>query len=452
VPEPSVGGARDIERKPAKECMYRVGPALASSACLPGASRLVCREQAARSPNEPRIARLLGNTSPSLPSRSWQWTCLELERMRELSTVQRPTDSEGRHDLAVLIPARNEATLIGRCVTSVLDAGVRPQDVYVIDDESTDRTVDALRRFTGINVLRNQQRCGKAVSLLHAIDHYGLVARYAFVSLLDADSHVDSGYFSAVGRAFEDDSKAVLVCGSPRGLAHNYLTAFRTLDYYMALSMYRKGQDRIGVITVAPGCASTYRTSIVPLLDWHGGTLVEDMDLTIQIHRRGHGRVRYAADAIVYTQDPQRIAEYVGQLTRWYSGTWQVMRLHRLPLGRQRIDAEFLVLVGEGLLYSALMLVLPVLALTWPQATLRWMLIDQGVFAVFALICAAHLRRLDVVVWFPTFAILRLIGCGVWLRTFWREIVCGRTLRTWFSVERYNTDVRPSHRARSSLA
>jgi cellulose synthase/poly-beta-1,6-N-acetylglucosamine synthase-like glycosyltransferase len=372
--------------------------------------------------------------------------------MRELSAVHRATDGEGRRDIAVLIPARNEETLIGRCVDSVLEAGVRPQDIYVIDDQSTDRTADALRRFTGINVLRNEQRRGKAVSALNAIDHFGLVARYEFVSLLDADSHVDPGYFTNVSRTFEGDPKAVLVCGSPRGLRHNYLTAFRTLEYFMSLLMYRKGQDRIGVITVAPGCASTYRSSIIPSLDWHGGTLVEDMDLTLQVHRKRLGRVRYAADAIVYTQDPQRMSEFVGQLTRWYSGAWQVMRRHRLPWGRQRIDVEFLVLAGEGLLFSALMLALPIFALLWPQATMRMILLDQAVFAASAVFCAARLRRVDVVAWFPTFAVLRLVGCVIWLRTFWREIVRGRTLRTWFSVERYNTDVRPNHHARNSLA
>src|SRR5512138_975225 len=272
-----------------------------------------------------------------------------------------------RSDLAVLIPARNEETLIARCVASVIAAGVAAQHVFVIDDESTDGTVAALQCFDGIHVLRNAQRKGKAASLLHAIEHYALCDRFAFVSLLDADSWVEPGYFAAVSRAFDDDPKAVLVCGSPRGLAHNYLTAFRTLEYYSSLVIYKRAQDNIGVITVAPGCASTYRTSIVPALDWHGGTLVEDMDLTIQIHRQRLGRVRFADDAFVHTQDPRRVREYVGQLTRWYSGTWQVMRRHRLPLGRQAVDLELGILVGEGLLYSMLALAVPVLACFWPQ-------------------------------------------------------------------------------------
>jgi cellulose synthase/poly-beta-1,6-N-acetylglucosamine synthase-like glycosyltransferase len=372
--------------------------------------------------------------------------------MRPGLCVAAATDHHLRRDLAVLIPARNEETLIGRCVKSVLDAGVRPEDVYVIDDESTDGTSDVVRGFAGVNVLRHSERRGKAAGLLHAIDHYDLGRRYGLLSLLDADSHVHAGYFAAVRRAFDADPNAVLVCGSPRGLAYNYLTAFRTLEYDMALFMYRKGQDRIGVITVAPGCASTYRTSILSSLDWHGGTLVEDMDLTIQIHRKRLGRVRYAPDAFVLTQDPRRIREFVGQLTRWYSGTWQVMRLHRLPFGRQRIDAEFLLLAGEGLVFSLLMLALPVLAWTWPHAVLRWLLFDQSVVAVAAVLCAVHLRRIDVLAWLPTFVVLRFIGSGILLRTFWLEIVRRRTLRTWFSVGRYNTHVRSGHRARSSLA
>jgi cellulose synthase/poly-beta-1,6-N-acetylglucosamine synthase-like glycosyltransferase len=359
---------------------------------------------------------------------------------------------DSRSGVCVVIPARNEEKLIGRCVASVLDAGLDAAHVYAIDDASCDRTGEVLRGFAGVNVLRNEPRKGKAGSLRHAIEHFRLVERYTFVAILDADSHVAPGYFDAVLQAFTDDPQAVLVCGSPRGQVHNYLTAFRTLEYALSLSLYRKGQDRLGIITVAPGCASVYRASILGLLDWNGGTLVEDMDLTVQIHRKRLGRIRFAPDAVVYTQDPQRIRDYVGQLTRWYSGTWQVMRLHRLPRGRQRLDAEMALLIGEGLFYSMLVLALPVLAWLSPAATLRWLLLDQSVFAVLTVVCAWRLRRLDVVLWFPTFAPLRVIGCMVLLRTYWLEVVCRRTLRAWFSVARYDSNTQTRYNTGRSLA
>jgi poly-beta-1,6-N-acetyl-D-glucosamine synthase len=344
-----------------------------------------------------------------------------------------------RSPICVVIPARNEEKLIARCIASVLAAGLDPAHVYAVDDDSADRTGDVLHSFAGVNVLRNEPRRGKAGSLRHAIERFQLAEHYALVAILDADSHVAEGYFDAVQEAFAYDPQAVLVCGTPRGQAYNFLTAFRTLEYALSLVLYRKGQDKLGVITVAPGCASTYRSSILGALDWHGGTLVEDMDLTVQIHRKRLGRIRFAQDAIVYTQDPRRIRDYVGQLTRWYCGTWQVMRLHRLPFGRQRLDAEVALLIGEGLAYSLLVLAIPVLAWLWPTATLRWLLLDQVVFALAAVMCAWRLRRLDVLLWFPTFVPLRVIGCVVWIRTFWLEVIRRRTLRTWFSVARYDT-------------
>jgi cellulose synthase/poly-beta-1,6-N-acetylglucosamine synthase-like glycosyltransferase len=371
--------------------------------------------------------------------------------MRDELTERRRHGLQIRADLAVVIPALNEETLIGRCIGSVMAAGIPANRIFVVDDASTDRTPAVLAAIDDINVLRNAQRRGKAGSVLRLIEHFRIVERFTYVSLLDADSHVAPGYFAAVSRAFDEDPKAVLVCGGPRGMSHNHITAFRTLEYFTSLLTYRKGQDRLGLITVAPGCASTYRTSIVNALDWHGGTLVEDMDLTIQIHRKRLGRVRFETEAIVHTQDPRRFGEYMGQLTRWYSGAWQVMRRHRMPFGGQAIDLEFLVLAGEGLFYSLLVLAAPLVAWLWPHAALRWLMLDQAVSLFTALICAAQLRRFDILMWFPTFVVLRVAGCAVWVRTFWLEIVRQRTLRTWFSVGRYDTDA-PAHHARRSLA
>jgi cellulose synthase/poly-beta-1,6-N-acetylglucosamine synthase-like glycosyltransferase len=227
------------------------------------------------------------------------------------------------------------------------------------------------------------------------------------------------------------------VCGAPRSERCNGLTAFRTLEYTLGARVYREGQDAAGVITVAPGCASTYRGNVLQNLEWSGGTLVEDMDLTLQVHRKRLGAIVYARDAIVFTQDPQRVRDYVGQITRWYSGTWQVMRLHRVPFGGQRIDLEFALLLLEGLIYSLLIAVAPVCAFFWPVAVLSWFAFDQVVMLAAAIACAVGLRRPDVLFWFPVFPVLRILNALVLLRTFWREVVRGDRLQTWFSVRRY---------------
>jgi cellulose synthase/poly-beta-1,6-N-acetylglucosamine synthase-like glycosyltransferase len=341
------------------------------------------------------------------------------------------------HELCVVIPAHNEELLIGRCIRSVLDAGVAPSDVYVVDDCSSDGTAQAAAAFAGVNVLVNQHQLGKLGGLRRAVADAGLSTRYQYLALLDADSHVDGSYFFFVLERFLNDIDTVLVCGAPRSERHNWLTSYRALEYAVTLRAYRAGQDNLGVITVAPGCASTYRTDILSKLDWNGGTLVEDMDLTVQIHRRGLGRIAYAPEAVTHTQDPRHIREYIGQLTRWYSGTWQVMRLHRIPFGGQRIDAEFALLLLEGGFYSSAVLLLPLLLWMWPATVLRVFLFDQALWLGLASVCAISLRRWDILKNLPSFVLIRMINCVVLISTFWLEIVRNKKQTQWFSVGRY---------------
>jgi len=51
--------------------------------------------------------------------------------------------------VSVIIPARNEAENIARCVRSVLTAAYAPFEVIVVDDRSTDGTGDIVDRLTG---------------------------------------------------------------------------------------------------------------------------------------------------------------------------------------------------------------------------------------------------------------------------------------------------------------
>jgi len=355
--------------------------------------------------------------------------------------------------VCVVIPAFNEEQLVSRCITSVLAAGLAPRQVFVIDDCSTDRTREVLATFDGVNVIENPTRLGKARGLQRAFDLYQLPERFEFIALLDADSHVNEMYFDTILRTFAADPQATLVCGSPRSERRNWLTAYRACDYDAGSWIYKEAQDSLSVIAVAPGCATVYRSSVVRRLDWSGGTLVEDMDLTIQIHRRKLGRIRYTPQAVSNTQDPQCLRDYIGQITRWYSGTWQVMRLRGLPRGGQRVDLEFGLLVGESLAFSILVMLLPLLTALWPEAVLRCLFIDQLVAAGLAVISAVRLRRLDVVLWFPTFIVIRAINCFVWVRSFWTEVVHKRSLDVWFTPQRYErrTDDRPTVQAREAI-
>jgi cellulose synthase/poly-beta-1,6-N-acetylglucosamine synthase-like glycosyltransferase len=348
-------------------------------------------------------------------------------------------------DICVVIPAHNEELLLGRCIRSVLAAGLAPGQVYVVNDGSTDATAAVAAAVRGINLLTNDAPCGKLGALRRGIAHFGLVARYRYLAILDADSHVGPAYFTEGLVPFLTRPDVVLVCGAPHSERHNWLTAYRAVEYALTQSTFRAGQSALKVITVAPGCASIYATRILAELEWDSQTLVEDMDLTIQIHRKRLGAIAFTPHAKAYTQDPRTMKQYVGQLTRWYSGTWQVMMLRRLPFGGQRIDAEIALLTGEGLLYGLLFLLLPVFAVFRPASVLAMLVVDQALWLTLAVAFALVHRRADILRAFPFFLFIRFVNCAVLLRTFWLEVIRRRGRREWFFVGRYRSVPESSH-------
>src|SRR6266545_3477048 len=55
--------------------------------------------------------------------------------------------------VSVIIPARNEARNIERCVRSVLETKYSPIEVIVVDDRSTDGTAEIIEPVTGTRLL-----------------------------------------------------------------------------------------------------------------------------------------------------------------------------------------------------------------------------------------------------------------------------------------------------------
>jgi cellulose synthase/poly-beta-1,6-N-acetylglucosamine synthase-like glycosyltransferase len=362
------------------------------------------------------------------------------------SVLGRATDFAGKPShtsFCVLIPAFNEELLLGRCIASVRRAGVGPSHIYVVDDASTDGTADVVRAISGVNLLSDGCKRGKLGGIREAMSRFELAGRYDYLAILDADSHVAPDYFDEVLVRFLQDSDTVLVSGAPQSERYNWLTAYRAYEYAVTLRLYRRGQHAMNVVTVAPGCASVYRTRILPFLQWDSHTLVEDMDLTVQVHRGRLGRVAYTPHAIAFTQDPRTLRDYIGQLTRWYRGTWQVMRLRNVPFGRQRIDAEFALLLGEGLFFATMTLLLPVLAWLWPSIVLRLLVIDQAIVLTLAIACAWAFQRLDILACVPAFPFLRVINSVILLKTFWLEVIRRQHALDWFTVARYDAGVPP---------
>lgn len=101
--------------------------------------------------------------------------------------------------VSVLIPCFNNEAYLRDCVASVL-AGQRPDQIVIVDDCSTDRSLEVARQLAaeqvGILVIAHENNLGAAAARRTALE----VARHVWVSLVDADDLLEAG---AIGEAFD---------------------------------------------------------------------------------------------------------------------------------------------------------------------------------------------------------------------------------------------------------
>jgi cellulose synthase/poly-beta-1,6-N-acetylglucosamine synthase-like glycosyltransferase len=315
-------------------------------------------------------------------------------------------------DVAVLIPAHNEAVVIGDSLRAIT-ALVPRQNVHVVSDGSTDDTVRIARR-AGVKVIRTKVNVGKAGALAEAIRRFRLIDRFAVVMLLDADTRVQPGYFAA-GLPLFDNPEVVAVAGCVRTapgrsltLTGKVLVGHRQRIYAVGQRVLKFGQTwvRTNATHIVPGFASMYRTRVLPLIDMNPpGLVIEDFNMTFEVYQKRLGKVGFTLSAVAITQDPDNVHDYIRQTRRWAIGLWQTVRRHppRLNLFSAMLALMLAELVSSSLLFLLLPLLMVVLglpgliggALSWP------------VFGQLHALVAAHLTLPGVVsgVLVPDFAL-----------------------------------------------
>lgn len=341
--------------------------------------------------------------------------------------------------LAVLIPAYNEAPVIRRSLFSCFRAGIKRDDIYVVDDGSKDETATVAAHYH-VNVL-TKANAGKALALETGMVHFGIAGRYSHVMILDADSALSAAYLPAMHKAVQAHPNGVLfssVQQSERPKRWNVLTAYRAMEYTVYGGTVREAQHLTGTIAIVPGPGSLFRSEIFAGLEFKNLSLIEDIEWTCILQRRGlGGHIWYVPDAVVLTQDPHTLKDFCGQLMRWNRGIWQVIKKYRLGRGSQRIDVDWAWTLTEQCVLSTLFLVLiPVWFWVSWRTELVWLAIDQVLLLTYAGLTAWRQRRWDIVVFAPAFFFLRCLGWFLFMRAFLLERRATET--KWYAVTRYN--------------
>ena len=333
-----------------------------------------------------------------------------------MSLNKQPT---GKKKLSLLLPAHNEELIICETIKSAKKAGMSGKDIFVVDDASTDNTRDMALQLLPKSQVLSVEHSGKAPALKKAIVHFKIADKYQWLHVSDADSIFDKNYFRIYTKKLS--SEFVAAVGFVQSMRGNWLAKYRCFSYTLGQHIYRRLQSWFGVIAVMPGPISCYRTDILKNLDFETGSLTEDFDITLQIHRNKYGKIAYIPEAISYTQDPRTINDFTKQTMRWNRGFFQGLKRYKIGLKTQRIDLCILVLLADALFFMfQLFVVIPLIFYYTHSfmAVITWLLIDYLVVMTLYIFSALATGRKYMLISLPYYYVIKTAELGMFLYAF----------------------------------
>lgn len=347
--------------------------------------------------------------------------------------------------LALLISAHNEETVLEKTLRSAMRAGMQRQHIYVVDDNSTDDTLEIARRILGASNVVRVDRSGKGTALSKAAKHFQLTRRYRWIHIADADGGFAPDYFTVFRRELR--VKYAAATGYIRSLPGGPVSQYRVFEYTLGLQIHRRFQAMIGTISVIPGPSSCFRSDVFAKVNFANESITEDFDVTMQLHRKKLGPIQYITGAVAYTQDPKTVRDFVKQITRWYRGLMQGVRTHGIGRQLKRIDAYLSYQILQNVwFFATYFVVVPAIALLQGSAAVlaAAFLYDVAVTWLLTVGVAAFARRWDILAAFPHIYALRWLSVSIFLKALFEVVVLGKfknTTGAWTTVERYDQPV-----------
>ena len=301
--------------------------------------------------------------------------------------------------ISIIVPAYNEEITVVDTVRSLLTLEYRAYEIIVVDDGSKDRTSEVLAKAFDMHLvhrpIRRQVDCqreefiyetraqkvpltlirkkngGKADTLNMGIN----AANFPYFICMDADSVLQYDSLRRIVQPVLADGNVVAVGGIVRisndvelengrvqryRLPRNILAFMQVLEYDRSFLASRILFDRFNGSLIISGAFGLFKKStVIAVGGYDRKTLGEDMELVVKLHEYCTSNsipysIRYASDAICWTQAPERLRDLCKQRRRWHLGLFQSMYKHRTMFSNHRFGAVSFVSYLYFLIYELL--------------------------------------------------------------------------------------------------
>lgn len=308
------------------------------------------------------------------------WSSLR-QAGRKMRVVSARLDlpEEAAEPVSVLVPAFNERITIADTARALLAQDHPHFEVIVINDGSSDGTLELLREEFRLEPLEAAGEgplpCAPVRGLFLSSVHRGLIvvdkenggkadalnaglnaARFPLVCCVDADGILEPDALKKLARPFARDEKVVAAGGMVRpingceirggtvvrtGEPRTLVGKMQVVEYLRAFPGGRFGWERGNGLLIVSGAFGMFRKQVLLEAGGYANSVGEDMELTLRLHHhlldRGTPyRVITVADAVCWTQVPERLRDLKTQRVRWHRGLADALRRHRGMLFRPR--------------------------------------------------------------------------------------------------------------------
>lgn len=219
--------------------------------------------------------------------------------------------------VTVAIPNYNGVSYVGDAIESVLRQTRQPDEILIVDDGSTDRSVDVITKYP-VRLVRHRTNFGLAVARNSALAQ----AEGDILVYIDVDAVADPDLLISLLPAYEEAS----VGGAGgQGIEVNVKTvADRWRRAHAGQSHGAHEKD----VEYLYGLCMSYRTYVLRQVggfDESFSTNAEDMDVGFRVRAAGY-RLRYIPDARVYHQRQDDAASLRRTMRQWYAAAYRARR------------------------------------------------------------------------------------------------------------------------------
>ena len=208
-------------------------------------------------------------------------------------------------EVSIVIPNYNGKHFLEDCLNSVFAQDIEDQEVIVVDNGSTDGSLEYLKKFPEVRIIALDKNYG----FCHAVNEGIKASDSEYVILLNNDTEVEKSFSRELLCAIKEDEK-IFSCSSKMIRFHDRERMDDAGDYYCALGWafgrgkggLVKAYDAPAKVFAACAGAAIYRKKLLETLGYFDEAhfaYLEDIDIGYRARIHGYRNV-YAPKAVVY--------------------------------------------------------------------------------------------------------------------------------------------------------